>query len=95
MRLIEKLAQGDAEKIEKRRRGAGSVIGGAVTGGLLGHLVGMGGRKGTILGAALGGVTGAVDEFYRRKAETLRDETQKRWATQGPSESPSQAPHPF
>ena len=89
MKLIDKIAK-EKTTSEKARRAAVSVGTRAVEGLFVGEILGRS-RKGAILGAALGGVTGALDEFFRRRAEEHRKKTQAAWAKE-PHHEPDQAP---
>lgn len=87
MKLIDKIAK-EMTTSEKAQRAAVSVGTRAVGGLYIGEILGRS-RKGALLGAALGGVTGALDEFFRRRAEEHRKKTQAAWAKE-PHHEPDQ-----
>lgn len=87
MKLIDKIAR-EMTTPEKARRAAVSVGTRAIEGLFVGEILGRS-RKAAIMGAALGGVTGALDEFFRRRAEEYRNKTQATWAKE-PHHEPDQ-----
>lgn len=91
-RLIEKIAQ-EPSATAKARRAAVGILTRGVEGLFVGEVLGRS-RKAALLGAALGSVTGALDEFFRRRAEEHRKKTQEQWAA-SPKEPEDQAPIPF
>ena len=92
MILIEKLAQ-EPSATDKARRAAVSILARGVEGLFIGEVVGRT-RQAALLGAALGSVTGALDEFFRRRAEDHRKKTQAQWAA-SPEQPEDQAPIPL
>ncbi len=92
MILIEKIAQ-EPLATDKARRAALSILTRGVEGLFVGEILGKS-RKAALLGAALGSVTGALDEFFRRRAEEHRKKTQAQWAA-SPEQPEDQAPIPL
>ncbi|MEE9569427.1 MAG: hypothetical protein V3W37_08580 [Candidatus Binatia bacterium] len=92
MILIEKLSQ-ELSPSDKARRAAVSILTRGVEGLFVGEVVGRS-RKAALLGAALGSVTGALDEFFRRRAEDHRKKTQAEWAA-SPKQPKDQSPIPL
>jgi hypothetical protein len=90
--LIEKLAQ-ELSARDKARRAAVSILTRGVEGLFVGEVLGRS-RQAALLGAALGSVTGALDEFFRRRAEDNRKKTQDQWAA-SPKQPNDQSPVPF
>ena len=92
MILIEKIAK-EPSATDKARRAAVSILTRGVEGLFVGEILGKS-RKAALLGAALGSVTGALDEFFRRRAEEYRKKTQAQWAAV-PEQPEDQAPIPL
>lgn len=92
MKLIEKIAQGEVQRKEKRLRGVGKVLGGATTGLFAGHVLG-GSPKASLIGAGLGALFGAAAEVATRDVEAAQEKQISRWA--GHWTPGDTAPQPF